>query len=198
MVIQSTDRPPPLASPNRKDTPTVLAQEILADVHNKDFANLQLRQALWRTIPLAIVGFFLAARVFLEIPLCQLAAELSRLQVSFKIQTGKDPFMQNLERDKIDWPKLHMMAGWKNRSVEDTDHPILARKGEETIVPAWANCQCSDGRWDVVDKREDVVMLFPATHENQHNRGELGGLGPEIPRIKGRRARTNSDQGQGG
>lgn len=159
-------------------------QEILADVHNKDFANLQLRQALWRTIPLAIVGFFLAARVFLEIPICQMAADLSRLVHIGELQTNKDPLVQDLKRDNIDPRGLYSMDWWQDRSADDTQDPKLARFAEKTLAHVWANCQCSDGRWDKVDKRVDVVTIFPFTDENKITMGELGGLGPEIPSIR--------------
>eukprot|EP00438_Fugacium_kawagutii_P017993 Skav229943 [mRNA] locus=scaffold4282:163728:164863:- [translate_table: standard] len=157
--------------------------EILADVHNKDFANLQLRQALWRTIPLGMVGFFLAFRMFLEIPMCQLTADLSRLQVGLDIQTDKDPLMEDLKRDKIAWSKLSMYNRWKNQSAEDTRDPDLALSAEKTIAHVWANCQCSDGRWEMVEKGPEVTTIFPLTIESTHNRAHLGGLGREVPKM---------------
>ena len=49
------------------DTPYILVtqgRQILADADCPDFAALQMRQAVWRSVPLAIVGFFLACRPF--------------------------------------------------------------------------------------------------------------------------------------
>ena len=71
---------------------------ILKEEDCPEWYQLQVRQALWRSVPLAVVGFCLTGRVFLEVPSCQLAGTLSlamylawpskRLVVAFSVSRG--------------------------------------------------------------------------------------------------------------
>ena len=53
------------------------SRQIVGNLPCPEWDELQLRQVVWRSIPLAIVTFFLQVHQSVEIPCCQMAASLS-------------------------------------------------------------------------------------------------------------------------
>ena len=71
----------------------VIAQgrEVMAGLPCPDWDELQMRQVAWRSIPLAVITFFLAARQMLEVPCCQCAASMSVLGGEYGKSCKEEP-----------------------------------------------------------------------------------------------------------
>jgi len=148
------------------DTPYILlnqGQQILKDEECPDFAKLQMRQAIWRSLPLAVVGFFLGCRPFFEIPGCQIVGSLSVMAHHFGLEETRNKFLMKIRQDigldvdKNETGVSFLYAGNGTREIAQkaglTGNDTLLGHCAEVQELLWESTQCADSKWIVKGKK---------------------------------------------
>eukprot|EP00438_Fugacium_kawagutii_P033840 Skav231492 [mRNA] locus=scaffold354:8537:12133:- [translate_table: standard] len=143
-----------------------------------DYASLQLRQGIWRSVPLAVCSLYVASRAFVEMPICQIAATMGESRIGSGNATVLGPSYDIIGRD---WDKTHSslrLEDIKIRSKFVTLEDLavgLHWKEKEFETYAWQACQCDKSHWTLenVPGREAIFSL--RFTEPQDSFGPLAG-----------------------
>ena len=145
-----------------------------------DWRRLQLRQAVWRSLPLAMVNFYLAGRNIFEIPMCQVAVTPSML---LHANAGADDpanlFFAHLKRQgeprclvkglpfnltcskaiPVDTEEIRVIRNLRDMVGNHTagglkDTVQEARQEMEHATSSlWSSCHCHESSWRPTQKK---------------------------------------------
>ena len=152
---------------------------ILEEEDCPEWNQLQIRQAMWRSVPLAVVGFCLAGRVFLEVPSCQLAASFSSAFYSFGLEDGT--FTQALQKSSLAPEALDFQNAMKAKPLVEWlglyQAETLLTELREVENKAWASSHCGDSSWFKIETYPLVSIWSPFASEDFAEYGGYGGIG---------------------
>lgn len=171
------------------DTPYILVtqgRQILADADCPDFAALQLRQAVWRSVPLAIVGFFLACRPFLEVPACQVVQSISMIANCFGVMEDNNLWiqkvLQDFKKEELDFIEGETQRFGYKMGLHGNDAFIEHFREVQGVV--WNSCRCQDSEFKVQNRTFSEGTLFPFALGPVEELGDLGGGGWGLEKVK--------------
>lgn len=174
------------------DTPYLAYQhgrQIMLGKPCPDWELLRLRNSIWRSLPLAMVGFVLAFRIILEIPTCQAVGTLSTFAVgTFPELMPWSNFAEDLSKNGVNLTELRKFQGIQ-KAVQKAAQKVPGEyKGDRGVKVGakaihlehalWAAAECKDSKWRTHDiakfaESQDWLMLgseLITTHE-------VGGIG---------------------
>ncbi|CAE7942351.1 yciC [Symbiodinium necroappetens] len=159
------------------------SRQIVRNLPCPEWDELQLRQVVWRSIPLAIVTFFLQVHQSVEIPCCQMAASLS--------VAGAEMFNRPIHSRarRCDWSDAHNWPGpWMNGTTHLNLTGVLGSQytypeiyGEKALTVVressildveksmWKSCNCEASTWSVhtvgsrgslYGRAEDILLPY--------------------------------------
>lgn len=184
------------------DTPYILVtqgRQILADADCPDFAALQMRQAVWRSVPLAIVGFFLACRPFLEVPACQVVQSISMIANNMGgVTEDNNLWLQKVKQDfkKEELLRLSfiLFEGEEYNKYKTTGmfayrmgwhgNTAFIQKFQEVQGVVWKSCRCQDSEFKVQNRTFSEAWLYPFALGPVEELGDLAGGGWGLEKVK--------------
>ncbi|CAE7365157.1 unnamed protein product [Symbiodinium natans] len=167
------------------DTPYVIltqAKPIVRGEDVKSWQKLQMRNAIWRSVPLACITFFLALRDLVEIPSCQLLSCASILGTGIFVD-GQGTFAQAAAAQGMNVTRLYrwyeIRQSVTEKSLTDLFQPSFRRKYMETEELIWKSAHCSESQWHPANKLylqdlSETWIMNPVTRPED---GKLGGMG---------------------
>ena len=150
-----------------------------------------LRNAVWRSLPLACVELFLVVRGFMEIPICQgtLAPDLALTGITHVVlyQTLPGVAENALKKFEIwgDVSRVDFLLNGKGRNDSKLLAGLLSQQSIinlQTIAAGfWTACHCSQSQWSLQQKSllaDDAETCFPNfipdRKDSTEPRGQLG------------------------
>ncbi|CAJ1460546.1 unnamed protein product [Effrenium voratum] len=114
----------------------------------KDWEHLRLRTSIWRSLPLACIGFYLATRDLFEMPLCQMMASTRATLYHYDF-VRSSPWLSAMEKAQIDpstltWVQMEAPSTAAGRDIFPA-HVFADLRGLEESI--WSSCHCSQSRW---------------------------------------------------
>ncbi|CAJ1460143.1 unnamed protein product, partial [Effrenium voratum] len=168
------------------DTPYLAAArcpQLLRGEPASDWERLRIRNAIWRSVPLASISFYIALRDLLEIPSCQLVASQSIIANGFTgipnmfseaASAGENPLnFQKVYR----WNQIN--ASVRELHLERYMNPKLWERWRRTEAMLWRSAHCEDSKWSAGRKLylEDLAETWFVQPVVRLEDGHTGGLG---------------------
>jgi len=169
------------------DTPFIVCKhgsQVVRGGDCSEWERLRLRNAVWRSLPLAVVTFVLSLRGLLEIPVCQMVATIGPLADGFfPGQTSRSRFAMDLAEDGLN------VFNISRTKIVQHDAQLLPHELRAKIMPlihpalnfqqkAWDAAHCRQSKWEEITLPRDIdasqswLIGFPV----QLERVELGRL----------------------
>ncbi|CAE7770568.1 unnamed protein product, partial [Symbiodinium microadriaticum] len=140
------------------DTPFVIftqAKPIVQGQDVKSWQKLQMRNAIWRSVPLACITFFLALRDLVEIPACQFLSCVSILGTGL-FNDDQGPFLEAATAQKLNvsrvyrWIEIRQSTDAYN--LTRVFDPSFRKKFLDTEEVLWKSAHCSESQWHAANK----------------------------------------------
>lgn len=139
------------------DTPYLAYQhgrQIMLGKNCPDWEELRLRNSIWRSLPLAMVGFVLAFRIILEIPTCQAVGTLSTFAAgTFPELIPYSKFAEDLSEDGVNWTELTKFQSVQNfakkvpEDYKGQGNLEVCAKAIHLENAVWAAAECKNSNW---------------------------------------------------
>ncbi|CAE7621716.1 ttn-1 [Symbiodinium sp. CCMP2592] len=167
------------------DTPFVIftqAKPIVQGQDVKSWQKLQMRSAIWRSVPLACITFFLALRDLVEIPACQFLSCVSILGTGL-FNDDQGPFLQAATAQKLNvsrvyrWIEIRQSTDAYN--LTRVFEPSFRKKFLDTEELLWKSAHCGESQWHAANKfyLQDLSETWFLNPVARPEDGTLGGLG---------------------
>lgn len=167
------------------DTPFVIftqAKPIVQGQDVKSWQKLQMRNAIWRSVPLACITFFLALRDLVEIPACQFLSCVSILGTGL-FNDDQGPFLEAATAQKLNvsrvyrWIEIRQSTDAYN--LTRVFDPSFRKKFLDTEEVLWKSAHCSESQWHAANKfyLQDLSETWFLNPVARPEDGTLGGLG---------------------
>ncbi|CAK9014023.1 unnamed protein product [Durusdinium trenchii] len=158
-------------------TAVVNRRAILQDEACPDFETLQIRTTVWRSIPLAMISLYMAARSLIEMPLCQAAVILTLPAITHRIgdYTHTSVFQIFTE---LEWEDIDVVYGGRYRNpMGNHTRRMLTDIIWTNVEPSnylWKEARCDLSQWSREYCPQDQAVLIPTTSVPKEGYGTIG------------------------